>query len=172
MGVRTSSSRLVQAYSEIIRGEQGYFVSDSGVIRTPSGRTTSGYLGTGREYKSVTIKKHEYRVHRLVAAVFLTGDSEQTLVNHKNGDKLDNDKNNLEWVTPLGNNMHAIEMGLVAAKPGRSVNQINLDGTLKHTFSTLWSAAKAVDKPPNNITACCKGRQKTAYGYKWEYAEE
>lgn len=55
--------------------------------------------------------KDEY-VHRLVANKFLPNPYGKTDINHKNGIKLDNHINNLEWVTRAENLKHARENGL------------------------------------------------------------
>lgn len=39
-------------------------------------------------------------------------------------------------------------------------------------FIGMSVAAKSVKKSSSNITACCKRRQKTAYGFIWRYKEE
>ena len=53
-------------------------------------------------------KKRCY-AHRLVAIAFLTKPSKyHTEVNHKDGNKLNNYIDNLEWVTPQENQQHAI----------------------------------------------------------------
>lgn len=63
-----------------------------------------GYL------KVVLSKKRKvyYRtVHRLVAETYLPNPLNKTQVNHKNGNKIDNRVDNLEWATPKENTNHA-----------------------------------------------------------------
>lgn len=65
------------------------------------------------------LKKH-IKCHRLVLNAFL-GRQPNLQVNHKNGNKFDNSLKNLEWVTALENNRHAVSTGLW--KPTKGVNQ-------------------------------------------------
>lgn len=56
--------------------------------------------------------KKRVSVHRVVASAFLDADSHRAHINHKNGNKADNRAENLEWVTPSENALHAIQLGL------------------------------------------------------------
>lgn len=51
-------------------------------------------------------------VHRLVAEAFVGPAPDGYQVNHRNGDKLDNRPENLEYVTPSENTQHAYDTGL------------------------------------------------------------
>lgn len=51
-------------------------------------------------------------VHRLVAKEYIPNPHNKPQVNHINGDKEDNNSNNLEWVTGSENTQHANDMGL------------------------------------------------------------
>ena len=51
-------------------------------------------------------------VHRLIGFAFLPEDSEREFINHKDGNKRNNNASNLEWVTRSENELHAYHTGL------------------------------------------------------------
>lgn len=67
-------------------------------------------------YKSYNIsidgEKKRLYAHRMVAETYLPKIQGKTIVNHKDGNKLNNDVNNLEWVTTKENINHAKNNGL------------------------------------------------------------
>ena len=156
-----------------INGSKGYKVSEAGFVMTPKGRVYKGCLGVGREYYAININRHEYRVHRLVAAAFLPMRAGQTIVNHINGQKTDNRVVNLEWTDAAGNAQHAVDTRLSPSPVGVNIDQKTPEGSYINSFPSIRAAARAVgdENRYNNILACCKSRQKTAYGFTWCYSE-
>jgi hypothetical protein len=73
--------------------------------------STNGYVAI--DIRDQYNNKKTIMLHRLVALVFL-GDPPQSNydVNHKDGNKLNNSKDNLEWVTRSENQLHAYSTGV------------------------------------------------------------
>lgn len=92
-----------------IPGIDGYYATDDGkIFKEIKGRITNGgylsaHLFNGKDYK----------IHRLIAQTFIPNPSNLPQVNHLDGDKLNNDVNNLEWTSPSGNVRHAYDNGLI-----------------------------------------------------------
>lgn len=56
-------------------------------------------------------KRKSHHVHRIVAATFIENPQNFPQVNHKNGNKLDNRMENLEWCTASQNKKHSWDIG-------------------------------------------------------------
>lgn len=56
--------------------------------------------------------KSTFKVHRLVAQCFLENPEQLPQVNHKDGNKQNNNVTNLEWISNIDNAHHAIANGL------------------------------------------------------------
>ena len=67
-------------------------------------------------YYNVSLSKYgkskNYLVHQLVAKTFIPNPLNLIQINHKDGDKLNNKIDNLEWCTVQENITHSIETGL------------------------------------------------------------
>ena len=50
-----------------------------------------------------------FQVHRLVAEAFIKNPKKHDIVNHKDGDKINNDVSNLEWTDRRGNAQHYVK---------------------------------------------------------------
>lgn len=92
-----------------IRGTD-YSISDQGdVMNTLSGRLLKPQYSS-KGYLQVKLHRKKYKIHRLVATYFVEGDTSLT-VNHKDMNKTNNHKDNLEWVSEADNRAHALASG-------------------------------------------------------------
>jgi len=74
------------------------FVGDRGYYRKPL-------------YNKITKKSDNFSIHRLVANAFISNPDNKPFINHKDGNKLNNSVDNLEWVTQGENLQHAVKSG-------------------------------------------------------------
>ena len=90
-----------------------YEVSTTGVV-TRNGKIIKARLRAGYPCytESINNKQRDVYVHRKVAELYIPNPNNLPCVNHIDGDKLNNDVSNLEWVTHKENSQHASKMGL------------------------------------------------------------
>ena len=103
--------------------ETCYEIDSNGTIYNiqTSKQLTGSIYNTGYKMVRLTVngKSKGYAVHRLVAQNFLDNPNNLPIVNHKDGNKINNRVENLEWVTQSENRKHAInqlDMGLAYGK--------------------------------------------------------
>jgi len=104
-----------------IPGYPDYKISDEGqVFSKKSNKVLKECLRNN--YPGVTLLnetgRKDHPIHRLVAKAFLIGEPNQTQVNHKDGNRKNNQVENLEWCTPSENIQHAHDTGLLKGRKG------------------------------------------------------
>ena len=98
-------------------------------------------------------------VHILVAKTFILNPDSLPVVNHKDGDKLNNAVCNLEWVTYSGNTIHAIEAGLISRV--KRVIHVDASGKVIQEYRSCNAAAIALGVNVTSVNKCCKGQLRT-----------
>lgn len=84
---------------------------DGKIINKRNGRFVKPQLN-GKGYLRVSIGGKLQFVHRLVAEKYIPNPEHKEQVNHKDGNKLNNSVDNLEWTTNAENRKHAVKTKL------------------------------------------------------------
>lgn len=126
---------MSEIWKKVINYENYYEVSNLGRIRSlykniimkPTSHYKTKYLQVG--LRKPGEKRKTASLHRLIAEVFCENPKNKKVVNHKNGNKLDNRALNLEWVTKKENEEHAVKLGL----RNDFIGENNISNKLKET---------------------------------------
>jgi hypothetical protein len=154
-----------------------YEISSEGIVRRKQNKNVlKGCITSG--YRSVKLtfdnsKQKRFYVHRLVALHFLENDNPKlkTQVNHKDGNKLNNDVKNLEWVSPRENNLHYYQMQNQKVKKRKSggksipIIQYTLDGKEVARYPSMNKAKSATGISIVQIARCVHGEISQASNY-------
>lgn len=178
-----------------IAGYEGYYeVSDAGLVRSLDRYVTDSTgktrLLTGKNMKqSCSINKHRNtegylvvnlhkncvsaiaQVHRLVAETFIPNPDLYPTVNHIDGDKHNNNVENLEWVSYAKNNIHALKTKLRHPR-GTPIKQIDEYGNVVHEYVSVCEASRQTGIGRSMISHCVNGREKSAGGFYWKRIEK
>lgn len=114
-------------------------------------------------------KLYYFMVHRLVAQTFIPNPNDLPQVNHKDGNKQNNNVDNLEWCTQSYNMKHAYKMGL-EKRNGKNVYQYDLNGNLIEVYDTIKDAnlSLGLSKKTSSLVRHCKDK-KPYKGYIWSF---
>ena len=174
-----------------------YKISKNGFVKSLN------YNHTGKEkelkfnvdkdgYRTVLLKGKRWKVHRLVAHMFVDGYFDGAEIDNINTIRDDNRSENLRWCTSKENNnndlslinrseAHRGENNAMFGKHGKdNKNSIAIEKIDKNTgeilkiYDSITEARKDLGlKYDTNIRQCLKGyKRKTAHGFIWKYHKE
>lgn len=162
-----------------IEGWEAYQCDTNGVVYGQNGEALKPNINCNG-YKYVVFCKNKktktIMVHRIIASTFIPNPTKLPVINHKDGNKLNNNPDNLEWTTYSENTQHAInvihtiksgkENPLSMAVIGRDKNT----NEIKYAFDSLGNAAKYFAKIRNKNSKSIKTvLWRTIHGQKNSY---
>lgn len=158
-----------------------YYVSNTGSVKRNNkilkGTERNGYPSIGLYKKSRY--KFEY-VHRLVAKLFIPNPKNKEFVNHKDGNRKNNNVKNIEWCTRKENEQHAFRvLGKKSGRLGKKSDNVWLKKSLiarKKGIEVVFKSRKdfAVKNKcdQSSVSRALKGDRKTINGWKLFDLEE
>ena len=145
--------------------EDHYVAYPNGMIFNLNGERIIG--GINRDgYVNGIINGRNVQFHRIIASIFCEREIGKNFVNHIDGNKLNNDASNLEWVTRSDNTLHSFNMGLqnnIAGVPIYTYEEKKY--IKKHCFDYYKDVAKHLDRNPETV-------RKYMYKYRKEFVHD
>lgn len=120
----------------------GRFVEFSNLGRVKSyyrystGKILNNRVVNNLGYVRIKIAGKRYPLHRYIAKLFVSNPENKPEVNHKDGNKLNNRADNLEWATRSENQKHAYRLGLQkpSEKQKQAVSKWNKENRIKKIY--------------------------------------
>ena len=123
------------------------------------------YMVTLYDKKGVS---HSVFVHRLVALAFLQNPNKFPVVNHKDGNRLNNNVSNLEWCTQKYNIWH----GLLRREKKRKINIYTMSGDFVDSTETILEAAHKTHTRTSQVRMCCTKERSYSHGFVFRFADD
>lgn len=146
-------------------------VSNYGNVK---GQRDNIMIGNTNRYHRITLTernkniKWTISVHRLVAELFI-GNIEGFVINHKDGNKLNNHVNNLEIVTIKENIQHAFDTGLAVGNIGeKNGNSILTEKDVLEIYACIYLGENN-DQIAKQYNVSFKTISQIRNGTKWKY---
>lgn len=165
----------IEVWKDIEGYEGHYQVSNQGRVRSlkfekkrilKPHRDKGGYLLVNLCNNS---EMKTFKVHRLVAKVFISNPQNLPEINHKDEIKTNNCVENLEWCDRKYNINYGTHIQRRSDKRSKPVIQYSKYGE----FIKEWKSAIEIQIQfgyyHSNISRCCNGKRKSAYGFVWRY---
>lgn len=166
-----------------LKESSNYLVSNTGKIKSLNVNKKDGGIemkhnigdtGYHRVVISIKDKCKLIFVHKAVAEAFLSNPETLPTVDHIDRNKDNNNVENLRWAshsTQIENrDIDYSKIKYNHKKGGKNVNAKKVIClTTNEIFNSLTEASYKYDISIANISACCKGKIKSAKGFVWEY---
>ena len=167
---------MEEIWKDVVGYEGLYQVSNLGNVK---GKKVKSQHISNRGYLTVLLYKDgvglRKTVHRIVATAFLDNPLNLSDINHIDENRLNNAVDNLEWCDHRYNvkcyrENHRDENTRNGKRKSLRIMQLSLDGELIKVWDNSRTIFLETGMSDWSISQCCRELQKTAYGYKWQYA--
>ena len=154
---------MEEIWKEVEATDGHYEVSNLGNLRKDGKIVELEYSDVGYYKAPIFFKFGLFRpwMHRVVAAYFCENPNNVNVVNHIDGNKLNNRADNLEWVTQSENINHAIKIGNKEAKveirPAITTKQKIIDILTVFPDMKTGKVAELVGCKPRYVTGVRNG---------------
>ena len=170
-----------------IEGYPNYLISSYGRVWSKKSQiwlkqSWRGDKSINSMYLCVSLSNHgqvkSYAVHRLVALAFIPNPNNYNQVNHKDEDKSNNKKENLEWCNNQYNMTYGtrIQKAIATKKANGNIKAVWQCDKQTHKrikkFDSQKEAALALgidNRGYTKIGEVCRGNRPSAFGYYWEF---
>lgn len=161
-----------------IKGFENYYIDEDGNIYNKNKKLMAGKWIDNTGYYQIVLRKDgkrkHLRIHRLVALQFIPNPDRLPQVNHKDGNKLNNNINNLEWTTNSENTKHGYDNELYHSKKRKimvkAINKLNKEEKI---FSSIRECSKELGLNRKTISAILYGSKETNnYNYDFELIDK
>ncbi len=154
---------------------ENYYIFPDGNIYNIKTKILLKHFKKADGYMSVGLSKEGkctlFLIHVLLAKTFIPNPDNKSIVNHKDGNKINNNISNLEWVTHSENILHAYNTKLNNSRKVifNFIIQYNLQNKEIARFKSIAEASKKTNINRNSIWKVCNNKQKTGGNYIWKY---
>lgn len=137
-----------------------YLIYEDGTVESLlTGKKITKRVGPKGYYQinlCINGKCKTFMFHRLIASAFIENPNNLPCVNHIDGNKLNNELSNLEWVTHKENSQHAVKAGLFHPVKGkdsyqghfseddiRSIRNLKNSGKSQYQIASLYNVTRS-----------------------------
>jgi len=128
-------------------------------------RNKRGYLEVNLYNNSKSTAKI---IHRLVAKAFISNDFNKPQVNHIDGNKLNNEVSNLEWMSNSENQLHAYSLGLQPSRAGENNVKAKITDKSVTELKVLYNSGKTIIDISNIMNINVSIIRNIIYGRTWK----
>ena len=170
-----------------IKCNNNYEINKIGQVRNKKTKRILKPSISNKGYYLITLSNnsnsHTYTVHKLVMEHFNRCAFDNEVIDHIDGNKLNNNIDNLEYVTQKENVIRAWKNNLCEntrkslferkhkrkIKTSKPVAQYDLNGNFINKFVSIREAEEKTGVPNCRIIGVCKGKKKTTHNYIFKY---